>query len=203
VTDGGQTAGRDLVQVLSAALQAGVRAVQLREKTLDTRDLCRLTERLLPSIRAAGARLLINDRADVALALHADGVHLTRRSLPPAEARRLLGPDRLIGVSCHSVADVADAAAGGADFVVFGPVYETPSKLRYGPPVGLDSLRRARALCPLPLLAIGGITADRVAAVMEAGADGVAAISAVLSAADPAAAAGALLSAVAAGRRDH
>jgi len=201
VTDAAQTAGRDLVEVVAAAVQGGVRAVQLREKGLDTRDLCALAERLLPPLRSAGGLLLVNDRVDVALAVGADGVHLTRRSLPPAEARGLLGPDRLIGVSCHSAEEVAEAAAGGADFALLGPVYQTPSKLRYGPPVGLDCLRLARSRCPGPLLAIGGIKPEGVAAVLAAGADGVAVISAVLAAADPARAARALLAAVRAGRR--
>ena len=134
VTDRHQTGGRDLLDVVGQALAAGVRAVQLREKDLSTRDLYHLAEKLLAKTRAAGAALLINDRVDVAMALAADGVHLTRRSLPPRESRELLGPDRLIGVSSHSLADVREAEAGGADFVVLGPIFETASKAASGPP---------------------------------------------------------------------
>jgi thiamine-phosphate pyrophosphorylase len=189
------------VAVLNQALDAGVRAVQVREKDLSALDLCRLTERLLARTRAAGAALLVNDRVDVALATGADGVHLTRKSLPPREARRLLGSERVIGLSCHSAAEAGEAAAEGADFAVLGPIYPTPSKTPFGPPLGLEVLRAARAACSCPLLAIGGIKADQVPAVLGAGADGVAVISAVLSAADPAAAARELLAAVAAARR--
>lgn len=188
VTDRRQTGGRDLLEVLDRALGAGARAVQLREKDLATQELTRLGERLLARTRVAGAALLINDRLDVALALDAEGVHLTRRSLPPAEARRLLGPGKLLGVSCHSVPEAAEAAAGGADFVVLGPIHATPSKAPYGPPLGPGILREARAACACPVIAIGGITAARVPQLLAAGADGVAVISAVLSAPDPAAA---------------
>lgn len=196
VTDRTQAGGRDLVEVVSQAIRGGIRAVQLREKGLDTSAQYRLAERLLPVCRAAGAALLVNDRVDIVLALGADGVHLTRSSLPPAEARKLLGPDRLLGVSCHSLADVREAAAGGVDFVVLGPIFETPSKRAYGPPLTPALLAAARALTRLPLLAIGGIRASRAPDVLAAGADGVAVISAVLAAPDPAAAAADLLRAV-------
>jgi thiamine-phosphate pyrophosphorylase len=201
VTDGRQTRGRNLVAVVDQALRAGVRAVQLREKRLSARDLALTAEHLLPAVRGAGAALLINDRVDIALAVGADGVHLTRKSLPPAEARRLLGREKLIGISCHSAAEAREAAEAGADFVVLGPVYPTPSKASYGPPLGPEVLREARAVCAAPLIAIGGITAARAAEVLAAGADGVAVISAVLAADDPAAAARELLAAVAGGRR--
>jgi thiamine-phosphate pyrophosphorylase len=197
VTDRKQTGGRDLVEVLSQALQAGVRAIQLREKDLDTIDVYRLGERLLPIARERGALLIVNDRVDVAMALGADGVHLTGKSLPPKDARALVGTDMLVGVSCHGLADVEEAVAGSVDFVVLGPIYATPSKAPYGPPLGLGMLRQARAICPLPILAIGGINAQRVPEVMAAGADGVAVISAVLAAPDPGAAAREMIRAVA------
>jgi thiamine-phosphate pyrophosphorylase len=203
VTDRHQTAGRDLLDVVGEALAAGVRAVQLREKDLPTRDLYHLAEKLLAKTRAAGAALLINDRVDVALALAADGVHLTRRSLPPRESRELLGPGRLIGVSCHSLADVHEAVDGRADFIVLGPIFETPSKAAYGPPLTTALLRAARVTTGLPILAIGGMQVTRVPEVMTAGADGIAVISAVMAARDPGQAAAALLAAVAASRRGH
>jgi thiamine-phosphate pyrophosphorylase len=201
VTDRHQTGGRDFVGVLSQALEAGVRAIQLREKDLDTVEVYRLGERLLTLTRQAGAVLLINDRVDVAMALDADGVHLTRKSLPPKEARALVGPHMLVGVSCHTLVDVEEAVAGGVDFLVLGPIYATPSKASYGAPRTPAILQQARALCSLPILAIGGINPSRVPVVVEAGADGVAAISAVLAAPDPAAATRELLGAVATSKK--
>ena len=200
VTDRHQTGGRDLLEVVGQALRAGVRAVQLREKDLTTRDLYHLAGKLLAVTRETGAALLINDRVDVAMALPADGVHLTRRSLPPKEARELLGPARLIGISCHSLAEVREAVDGGADFVVLGPIFETPSKMPYGAPLTTALLQQARAATTLPVLAIGGINPARVPEVMAAGADGVAVISAVMAALDPGAAVSELLAAVAASR---
>ncbi len=201
MTDRHQAGGRDLLEIVNAALQAGVRAVQLRETDLTTRDLYQLGEKLLAMTRAVGAVLLINDRVDVAMALSADGVHLTRRSLPPRETRELLGPARLIGISCHSLAEVQEAVDGGADFIVLGPIFETPSKAAFGPPLTTALLREARARTSLPILAIGGIRGSRVPEVMAAGADGVATVSAVMAAPDPGAAASDLLAAVAASRR--
>jgi thiamine-phosphate pyrophosphorylase len=132
-----------------------------------------------------GARLLINDRVDVALAVAADGVHLGGRSLPVATVRRLLGPDRLIGVSTHHPAEIAAAAAAGADFATFGPVYATPSKLPYGQPLGLAALRQACHASPVPVFALGGIRAAHLAALQAAGCAGVAVISAIIAATDP------------------
>ncbi len=200
VTDRHQTAGRDIVEVLGQAATAGVSAIQLREKDLDTVEMYRLAETLLAMTRQAGTALLINDRVDVAMALGADGVHLTRKSLPPREVRSLVGSHMLIGISCHGLEDVREAVDGGVDFVVLGPIYATPSKAPYGPPLAPGILREARRICPLPILAIGGIVAARVPEVVGAGADGVAAISAVLAAPDPGAATRELLDAVAAAR---
>jgi len=198
VTDRHQTGGRDLVEVLGQVVAAGAPAIQLREKFLDTVEMYGLAERLLAMTRQAGSVLLINDRADVAMALGADGVHLTRKSLPPREVRSLVGPRMLIGISCHGLEDVREAVDGGVDFVVLGPIYATPSKAPYGPPLASGILREARRICPLPILAIGGITAGRVAEVVGAGADGVAAISAVLAASEPGTAVKEILAAVAA-----
>jgi thiamine-phosphate pyrophosphorylase len=123
-------------------------------------------------------RLLINDRADVARAVKADGVHLTSRSLPTSVVRDKFGPDFLIGVSTHSESEVAQAAKGGADFAVFGPVFETESKLKYGGPQGLAKLREATTIYPnLPILALGGVNLDNAVKCIQAGAAGIAAIS--------------------------
>lgn len=189
VTDRRQTAGRPLLDVLEACLAAGVRAIQLREKDLTTRKLFRLGTEVRRLTREYDAALLINDRIDVALALDADGVHLAGHSLPPQTARKILGPRPLIGVSTHSVDEALEAEAGGVDFIVFGPVFETASKRPYGPPQGLESLKAIRQAVSLPLFAIGGVTPDRVPVLKGAGADGVAAISGLLAVADPAEAA--------------
>ncbi len=185
VTDRKQTSGRPLLEVVAECLDAGVRAVQLREKDLTTRELFGLGTELRELTRRYGTALLINDRIDVALALDADGVHLPGHSFPAESARKIVGPKMLIGASVHNVTEAEEAEAGGADFIVFGPIFETPSKRPYGPPQGLDALRAVRQTVSLPLFAIGGITPGRVRAVKEAGADGVAAISALLGAPHP------------------
>jgi thiamine-phosphate pyrophosphorylase len=195
VTDRRATAGRPLAAVLDACLGAGLPAVQLREKDLAAGDLFRLASDLRALTGRHGARLLINDRADVALAVGADGVHLPGTGLPPTVARRLIGPARLLGVSTHSAAEVEAAAASGADFAVFGPVYDTPSKRPDGEPQGLDRLASACRQSRLPVFAIGGVTAERVGEVRAAGAAGVAVIRALLGADDPARASKELLAA--------
>lgn len=191
VTDRHQTAGRPLPDVVRAALDGGVRAVQLREKDLEAGELYRLAARLRELTARYAARLLINDRLDVALAVEADGVHLGQMSFPVRAARQLLGPDTLIGVSTHTPAEIV--AAEGADFVIFGPVYFTPSKATYGKPQGLERLRQAVRSSPVPVFAIGGIHTGRIAAVRAAGARGIALISALSGAPDPRRTAQALL----------
>jgi thiamine-phosphate pyrophosphorylase len=197
VTDRAAIPGGDLVRAVERALAGAPRdavAVQLREKDLEGRELLRLAAALRAVTRAAGAPLLVNDRVDVALAAEADGVHLPGGGLPVAEARRLLGAARLIGTSAHSAAAARAAAEAGADFVVFGPVFATPSKARYGPPQGLAALGDAcRAAGRVPVLAIGGIEPDRVRPCISAGAAGVAVIRSGLGAVEPAAAVAALL----------
>jgi thiamine-phosphate pyrophosphorylase len=191
VTDRQQTAGRSLLDVVRAALDGGVRAVQLREKDLEGGELYQLAVQLRELTLRYQARLLINDRVDVALAVEADGVHLGQTSFPVPVARQLLGPGKLIGVSTHNPEEIA--AAAGADFLVFGPVYATPSKVKYGEPQGLMRLRQALTQSPLPLLAIGGITVERVPEVLGIGAHGIAVISALSAAPDPAQSANDLL----------
>jgi thiamine-phosphate pyrophosphorylase len=193
VTDRSLTKGRPIEVVVDAALAGGAKAIQLREKDLSTRDLYELVERLLPLVRGRGACLLINDRVDLTLALPIDGVHLSRTSLPSAETRALLGPTRLIGVSCHSLEEAIEAERGGADFIMLGPLFPTPSKAAYGPPIGLARLEEVRRRVRLPILGIGGITASNTASVMAAGADGAAVISAIMTADDPADAVASLL----------
>ena len=201
ITDCAQTAGRPLLEVVASALHGGIRAVQLRERGLATRELLALAESLRALTRQHGAALLVNDRVDVALACDADGVHLPARSFAVADARRLLGAQRLIGVSTHAPAELSAADAAGADFAVFGPLYDTPSKRTYGSALGPAALADARRATALPLFAIGGLDLERVTDVHAHGADGVAVIRAVLAAAEPAAAAAALLGRCAGSRR--
>jgi thiamine-phosphate pyrophosphorylase len=186
VTDRNQTRGRDLVEVVAACLAAGLPAVQVREKDLAVSDLAALCRRVR-GLRPAPF-LIVNDRADVALAVGADGVQRTHASLS-VEELRLIGDKRFrVGASVHSIDEAVAAAGQGADWIVFGPVYDTPSKRAYGAPQGLETLERVAAAVDVPVIAIGGITPERVSAVRRAGASGVAVISAILSADDPAAA---------------
>jgi thiamine-phosphate pyrophosphorylase len=192
VTDRTRTSGRPLIDVVEAALQGGADAVQLREKDLPVAELFDLACKLRERCRQYGARLLINDRVDVALAAEADGVHLPVDSFAPADARRLLGAGALIGASAHRFEEAQAAANGGADFIVFGPVFDTPSKRAFGPPVGLDRLAEVTRSVSPPVLAIGGISAERIQTVRQHGARGVAVVAAILEAADPRAATRAL-----------
>jgi thiamine-phosphate pyrophosphorylase len=185
ITNRRQSPGGDLVGAVRSALQGGVRAVQLREKDLSARELLPLARELRQLTREFDAKLLINDRIDVALAVNADGIHLGGGSLPVAVARDLLGPQRLIGVSTHHRNEIAAAAHNGADFVTFGPVYFTPSKAAYGTPVGLASLRDACANAPLPIFALGGVTAERIPELLASGCRRAACIGAILAADSP------------------
>jgi thiamine-phosphate pyrophosphorylase len=177
---------RPLVPLLEECLGAGLRALQLREKDLGVRALLALATDLREATSAWRARLIVNDRADVALAVEADGVQRTHASLPVTALRRAAGHGQLIGASVHSVPEGIDAAAEGADFLVFGPIYDTPSKRGYGPPQGLDALGRMAASVELPVLGVGGITPERARDVVACGASGVAVIGAVLAAPRPA-----------------
>ena len=189
-------APRPPVDVVEECLAAGLRAVQLREKDLEARDLLGLADTLREATQRHGARLIVNDRADVALAARADGVQRTHASLPVSALRRITPAGFLVGASVHSEADARDAVAQGADFVVFGPVYDTPSKRRYGPPQGLAALEAVARAVDRPVLAVGGLTPERVSEVLAAGAAGVAVIGAIYGAARPADATKAFLDAL-------
>lgn len=191
-------AGHDLLATVRAALRGGVRAVQLREKDLSAAELYPLARELRQLTREFSAKLLINDRVDLALAVDADGVHLGSHSLPVAVARQLLGEKRLIGVSTHHRDEVERAAAAGADFVTFGPVYATPSKAAYGPPLGLSPLAAVCAHAPLPIFALGGVTMARLPELRAVGCTHVALIGAILHAVDPESAAQSFLQTLAA-----
>jgi len=167
----------EILRLLQAAVDAEIPLFQVREKSLPVRALYELTSRAAEIARGSKTRLLVNDRADLARASQADGVHLTSSSLPAQVVRGIYGPEFLIGVSTHSLREAEDARKDGADFVVFGPVFETESKREFGEPQGLQKLREVtHALDEFPVLAIGGITLENVAACFAAGARGVAAI---------------------------
>lgn len=185
VTDRQLTRERDLLWVLERALAGGVQAIQLREKDLTGKELFILAERIARLCERYQTQLFINDRVDVALAVGAAGVHLGETSMPVVAARALLGNHRTIGVSTHSLAGARKAAQDGADFIVFGPVYFTPSKAGYGEPQGLSALRIIVENIPLAVYAIGGIKATNLHETKSIGCRGAALISAVMSAEDP------------------
>ena len=163
--------------MVQAAVDAEIPLFQLREKSLPARVLYELTVGAVEITRGSKTRLLINDRSDIARAAGADGVHLTAHSLPAGIVRTIYGPEFLIGVSTHSLREAEEARKTGADFVVFGPVFETESKRGFGEPQGVNKLREVtRALGEFSVVAIGGITLENVAGCFAAGASGIAAI---------------------------
>lgn len=168
---------QSVLTLVRAAVRAQITLIQLREKNLTARTLYELAARSAEITQGSETRLLINDRADIARAAGADGVHLTAQSLEASIIRRTFGHDFLIGVSTHSLAEAKAARAALADFAVFGPVFDTPSKRSYGVPLGIESLTEAaQTLSPFPLIGLGGITRENAPEVLRAGASGVAAI---------------------------
>jgi len=176
ITDRRGLGSRPLLSPASEAVQAGVDLLQVREKDLGTRALIQLCEALVACAKESNTRVTVNDRLDVAIALGAGGVHLGGQSLPPQAVRECVPAGFLVGVSCHSVEEARTAEAAGADYVLFGPIFETPSKKAYGPPLGLLKLKEVTASMKIPVLALGGISVDRVWPCLEAGAAGVAGI---------------------------
>ncbi len=200
ITDRCQLKSVPLGVVIRETLRAGVDMLQIREKDLPTRELMALVEeavsaaREFPSVVRASrplagenssapfrtgserACVLVNDRLDVALAAGAGGVHLGGQSMPVSTVRQVAPRPFVIGVSCHSLGEAMAAESAGADYLLLGPVFETPSKLKYGPPLGLDELRKINAQVRIPVLALGGITVERVRPCLEAGAAGIAGI---------------------------
>ena len=162
----------------------GARLLQLRVKDRPTREFLTIAQEVRTICHRYGSLLIINDRADIALAVEADGVHVGQEDLPLAAARKVLGPGKLIGVSTHDPAQALAAGRGGADYLGFGPLFGTSTKATGYSARGLDQLREVRALVSLPIVAIGGITAERAPAVLAAGADAVAMISDLVLATD-------------------
>ena len=196
VTDRRQTKGRPLVPLLQRVLTAAAPAIQLRERDLSARELMTLAREVQALTASHRSQLLINDRIDVALALEGVGVHLRSNSLPVPVARQMLGAQRLLGISVHAVEEAVQAESQGVDYIVLGPIYATPSKQMFGPPLGIHTLEKACKLVRVPILGIGGVTAARAREMRRAGAFGAAVITAILSATDVESAASELLDAV-------
>ena len=175
---------RPLVEVLRAAAEAGASIFQYRNKTASMKEAYAEALALRQAAAKAGVLFIVNDRCDVALALDADGVHLGQGDLPLNLARKVMGPDKLIGISTHNPDQVREAAAGKPDYLGFGPIFKPGSKQDHDSVVGLEGLRTIRSLTSLPVFAIGGIQVDQVGEVVRAGANGVAVISAILKAPD-------------------
>lgn len=194
ILDADASRGRSLSDILKQAAEGGARMFQYRNKTASMLEAYRQAVLLRKAAADAAVRFLVNDRCDLALAVDADGVHLGQQDLPIHLARAILGPDRLIGLSTHNEAQVTAAVSSGADYLGFGPIFQPGSKQDHEPVVGIEGLRRIRRLTSLPVFAIGGIAPDHLQAVIGAGADGVAVISAIAQAQDVKAATLALLS---------
>lgn len=184
---------RDPIESAQAVLTAGVRLLQLRDKTSTTRELVRIGHALHTLTRQYGAQLIVNDRLDVALAIEADGVHLGQDDLPVELARRIAGDRLIIGVSAETVEEAHQAEAAGADYLGVGPMFATHTKPDAGTPVGPERLRAIKQAVRIPVFGIGGITPENALAVLHAGADGICVISAIVGAPDPAMAARAFL----------
>lgn len=198
VTDRAQCAARGLGATVEAAVQGGATAVQLRDPAATGRELCELAAALVARLAGTGVPLLVDDRLDVALAAGADGVHLGQSDVPAPDARRLAGPGFLIGWSVHDERELDEVRrwpAGTVDYLGIGPVFPTRTKADAKEPLGVDGLRALVATSPLPCVAIGGISLQRAAEVWATGVAGLAVVSAVCSADDPADAARRLLAA--------
>lgn len=200
VTDRSLSCGRSTTEVVAAAVAGGVSCVQLREKHLPVRELIAEAKQLVALLRPLNIPLLVNDRVDVVLAADADGVHLGQSDMNIHDARRILGQDHIIGISAECLDDAIRAESEGADYIGISPVFTTATKKDIARPLGLEGVRQIRERVTLPLVAIGGISAVNAAEVVRAGADGVAVVSAIVSAQCPKSSARELLSQVHYGR---
>ena len=175
---------RPLVEVLTTAAEAGASLFQYRNKTASMKEAYVEALALRRAAAKAGVLFIVNDRCDLALAVDADGVHLGQGDLPLDMTKKVMGPDKLIGISTHNPYQVREATAGKPDYLGFGPIFKPGSKQGHDPVVGLEGLRAMRSLTSLPVFAIGGIQIDQAGEVMRAGANGIAIISAILKAPD-------------------
>ncbi|MDZ4733350.1 MAG: thiamine phosphate synthase [Nitrospirota bacterium] len=184
ILDPSVSPARPLIDVLMDAADAGASLFQYRNKTTSMKEAYAEAVVLRQAAAKAGVLFIVNDRCDLALAVNADGVHLGQGDLPLDLARKVMGPDRLIGISTHNSDQVREATAGKPDYLGFGPIFKPGSKQDHDPVVGLEGLRAMRGLTSLPIFAIGGIQIDQAREVIRAGANGVAVISAILKAPD-------------------
>ncbi len=186
VTDRAFSLGRSTLDIVQAAVRGGISVVQLREKDLETRDFYLEAVKIREFLQSAGVPLIINDRIDIALAVDADGIHLGQEDMPIKIARKILGPDRIIGLSVNEPGDINEASFEFADYLAVSPVFSTATKQDITRPWGLEGLREARGLTDLPLVAIGSMRAANAREVVMAGADCVAVVTGIVSADDPA-----------------
>lgn len=185
VTDRGLAGERDIVDIVRESVEGGATMVQLREKTLDTGAFVALALKLKEVLKPYGVPLVINDRVDVALACDADGVHIGQSDMPYEMARKLMGPDKIIGLSVENFDQIEQANSLDVDYIGISPVFATPTKTDTAAPFGLDGLRRAVRLSKHPTVAIGGMNSSTAAEVMAAGTDGIAVVSAIVCAESP------------------
>ena len=185
--------GRPTVDIVESAVKGGVTCVQLRDKKAPDEELTREAKLLKPLLSRYSIPLIINDRIDVAMAVDADGIHLGQSDMPIREARKLLGGNMIIGVSAESVDDAVRAETEGADYIGVSPVFMTTTKKDIRPPLGLEGVTEIRKRVRIPLVGIGGINVENVGSVIRAGADGIAVVSAIVSAVSPEAASRELL----------
>ena len=200
VTDRRLCGKRGVSATVEAAVAGGATLVQLRDPEAGTRELVATARTLKALLAPLGVPLIVNDRVDVALAAGADGVHVGQSDMAPADARRLIGPDLILGLSITALSDLAGADLGAVDYLGVGPVFATATKTDAAPPLGLVGLAAIATRTGLSIVAIGGIDASNAAAAIAAGADGVAVVSAIATAPDPRLAAAAILAAVKAGQ---
>lgn len=185
VTDPVLHGGRGVLPTCRIALEAGVRFIQLRNKEASTRELCSMAVELKELCDEFSAWFVVNDRVDVALASGAQGVHLGQDDMPASSARRILGPDAVLGVSARTVEEAVEASRAGADYIAANLVFSTDTKKGLGEPLGLEMVGKLSGACQLPLIAIGGIKPGNAGDVMEAGCSGVAVVTAIMNAPDP------------------
>lgn len=185
VTDRDLSRGRSTLDIVTEAVAGGVTCIQLREKTCSTKEFIREAREVKSALEKLGIPLIINDRIDVALAVGADGVHLGQNDMSLEDARSIVGDTMAIGISAESVEQAVSAERGGADYIGISPVFSTPTKNDTAPPLGLEGVHAIRHRVKIPLVGIGGINADNAADIVEAGADGVAVVSAIVAATCP------------------
>jgi thiamine-phosphate pyrophosphorylase len=193
VTDRSLARGRPLVDIVMAAVRGGVTMVQLREKDRPTREFLAEARALKALLAPLGVPLVVNDRVDIALAVEADGVHVGQSDMPVAEVRRLVGPRMIVGLSANTPSHIAAQDTEAADYLGIGPIFAQTTKADAARPLGIEGFSRLRALARKPVIAIGGVKAEHAAALYAAGADGLAVVSAIVTALDPEAAARAFM----------